>query len=186
VAILLPDALRAALATEIERLEPPARGVGWVVAENLHLTLKFLGGVEPEHLERVVAALQATAAAATPFELALRGLGAFPSPTRPRVIWAGAHRGGEAVAALAARVDDALGPLDFPREERPFSAHVTLGRLREPRRDPALAEALAAGAEKDFGRFRVEQMTLMRSDLSPRGARYTALAAWPLGRSAPG
>jgi len=185
VAILLPDTLRVALATEIERLGPRGRGVGWVVPENLHLTLKFLGGVEPPRLEGVAAALQATAAATTPFELGLLGLGAFPSPTRPRVIWAGAHTGGGAVATLAARVDDALGPLDFPREDRPFSAHVTLGRVREPRRDPALTVALAAGAEKDFGRFRVEQMALMRSDLSPRGARYTLLASWPLGRSAP-
>jgi 2'-5' RNA ligase len=182
VAILLPDALRAALAAEIERLGSRARGVGWVAPENLHLTLKFLGGIEPPRVERVAAALQATAAAAAPFELALRGVGAFPSPARPRVIWAGVHAGADTVAALAARVDDALGPLDFPRDERPFSAHVTLGRRREPRRDPALAEALAAGAERDFGRFRVEQVTLMRSDLSPNGARYTALAAWPLGR----
>ncbi|HSF05021.1 MAG TPA: RNA 2',3'-cyclic phosphodiesterase [Methylomirabilota bacterium] len=182
MAILLPDALRAALAVEIERLGSRARGVGWIVPENLHLTIKFLGGVEPLRVERVAAALQAAAAAAEAFELALRGVGAFPSPARPRVIWAGVHAGGGAMAALAARVDDALGPLDFPRDERPFSAHVTLGRVREPRRDPALTEALAAGAERDFGRFRVEQLTLMRSDLSPRGARYTALAAWPLGR----
>ncbi len=186
MAILLPDRLRSSLAMEIERLGPQARGVGWVVPENLHLTLKFLGSVEPLRMEQIEGALQATAAAAAPFTLAVRGLGAFPSPARPRVIWAGVQTAGTAVAALASRLDDALGPLAFPREERPFSAHVTLGRVREPRRDPALAEALAAGSEKDFGYFRVERMTLMRSDLSPRGARYTALAAWPLGRSAGG
>ncbi|HET9489215.1 MAG TPA: RNA 2',3'-cyclic phosphodiesterase [Methylomirabilota bacterium] len=181
MAILLPDSLRAALAAEIERLAPRARDVAWVGSENLHLTLKFLGGVEPERLERVAAALGAAAATVAPFEVALRGLGAFPSQRRPRVVWAGAHTGGAAVTALAARVEDALGPLDFPREARAFSAHVTLGRVREPRRAAALGEALAADAEKDFGRFRVEQVTLMRSDLSPRGARHTALASWPLG-----
>ncbi|MGH7311484.1 MAG: RNA 2',3'-cyclic phosphodiesterase [Candidatus Rokuibacteriota bacterium] len=186
MAILLPDDVRASLATGIERLGPRARGVAWVVPENLHLTLKFLGSVEPLRLEQVADALQATAAAAAPFALAVRGLGAFPSPARPRVIWAGIHTGGATMAALASRVDDALGPLDVPREERPFSAHVTLGRVREPRRDPALAEALAGGAEKDFGHFRVERMTLMRSDLSPRGARYATLAAWSLGRSGRG
>lgn len=180
MAILLPDAVRAALAAEIDRLATRARDVAWVAPENLHLTLKFLGGVEPDRLEQVAAALGAAAAAAGPFELALRGLGAFPSPDRPRVVWAGVHAGGPAVAALAARVEDALGPLDFPREARAFSAHVTLGRIREPRRRAALGAALAAGAEKDFGRFRVGQMALMRSDLSPRGTRYTALASWPL------
>ncbi len=185
MAILLPDSQRAALATEIERLGARARGVGWVAPENLHLTLKFLGGVEPARLERVAEVLAPAAAVAAPFELALRGLGAFPSSARPRVVWAGVQTGGDAVAALAARVEAALSPLDFPREDRPFSAHVTLGRVREPRGDPALTAALVAGAATDFGRFQVERMALMRSDLSPRGARYTALAAWALGRSGP-
>jgi RNA 2',3'-cyclic 3'-phosphodiesterase len=185
VAVLLPADVRAALATEIERLRAQARGVGWVAPENLHLTLKFLGGVEPDRLERVSTALQTTAVAASPFELTLRGLGAFPSPTRPRVIWAGVHAGGDALGALAARVDAALSRLEFPREDRPFSAHVTLGRVREPSRDPALTVALAAGAARDFGRVPVAQVALMRSDLSPRGARYTALATWALGPSGP-
>jgi 2'-5' RNA ligase len=183
VAILLPEALRASLAAEIERLAPRGREVAWVVPDNLHLTLKFLGGVEPERLAGVTAALEGAAARVAPFELALRGLGAFPSPDRPRVVWAGAHTGAAAVAALAARIDDALGSLDFPREVRAFSAHVTLGRVRESRRAAGLGAALAAGAGRDFGRFRVEQIALMRSDLSPRGSRYTALACWPLGGS---
>jgi RNA 2',3'-cyclic 3'-phosphodiesterase len=185
VAVLVPADVRAALATEIERLSAQARGVAWVAPENLHLTLKFLGGVEPARLERVSAALQTAAMDASPFEMALRGLGAFPSPTRPRVIWAGVHGGNDALATLAARVDAALSGLDFPREDRAFSAHVTLGRVREPTRDPALTAALAAGATRDFGRFPVAQMALMRSDLSPRGARYTALATWALARSGP-
>lgn len=121
------------------------------------------------------------AVAAAPFELGLRGLGAFPSPLRPRVIWAGARVGSEAAAALAARIDQTLAPLDFLREARPFSAHVTLGRARQPRRDPALTAALVAGAERDFGRFRVERLALMRSDLSSQGSRYTVLASWALG-----
>jgi 2'-5' RNA ligase len=181
----VPADVRAALATEIERLSAQAHGVGWVAPENLHLTLKFLGGVEPARLERVSAALQTAARDASPFEMALRGLGAFPSPTRPRVIWAGVHGGNDALATLAARVDAALSGLDFPREDRPFSAHVTLGRVREPTRDPALTAALAAGVTRDFGRFPVARMALMRSDLSPRGARYTALATWALGQSGP-
>jgi 2'-5' RNA ligase len=152
-----------------------------VAAENLHVTLKFLGSVEAARLERVADVLSGLAAEAAPFELALRGLGAFPSPARPRVIWAGVASGGAALAGLAARVEEALAALDFTREARPFAAHVTLGRVREPRRDPAFAAALAVGAGRDFGAFSVERLTLMRSDLSPRGARYTPLGAWPLG-----
>lgn len=180
MAVLLPDAVRANLATEIERLRRSVRDVSWVAAENLHLTLKFLGEVEPGRLDGVATALAGVVTAAPAFPLALRGLGAFPSPTRPRVIWAGVTDAVE-VVQLAARVEEALAQLGLPREGRPFSAHVTLGRVREPRRDPVLAAGLAEGAGREFGAFRVDQVALMRSDLSPRGARYTALGSWVLG-----
>jgi 2'-5' RNA ligase len=96
------------------------------------------------------------------------------------VIWAGV-RGGPEVVELATRVEEALEKLGFPREGRPFSAHVTLGRIREPQRDPVLAAALSEEIEREFGAVRVDQIALMRSDLSPRGARYTALGSWLLG-----
>ena len=154
--------------------------MSWVAPQNLHLTLKFLGGVEPDRLEAVAAALAAVAAAGPAFDLALQGVGAFPAPTRPRVIWAGVAGSAE-VAGLASRVDESMAPLGFVPEGRPFSAHVTLGRVRDPRRDPALAAALTLGAGREFGGFRVDEIALVRSDLSPRGARYTPLGSWPLG-----
>ena len=90
------------------------------------------------------------------------------------MLWAGAAAGGTEAATLAAGVDDALAALGFPRETRPFAAHVTLGRVRAPRANPRLAAALDAPAP--FGRQRVARLSLMRSELSPRGARYTELA----------
>jgi 2'-5' RNA ligase len=171
--------VRARLAAEVERLRPVARDVAWVGPDSFHLTLKVLGGVEPDRLDAVGGALGRAVAGHRAFELAVRGLGAFPSPTRPRVLWAGLAEGAEAMAALAARVDEALVTLGFARETRAFSAHVTLGRVRTPRAaDPGLAEALAAGDV--FGRQHVDRVSLMRSDLSPRGARYTELTAAPL------
>lgn len=177
---MFPEALRAALAVEIERLSGKARGVSWVATPNLHLTIRFLGEVEPDRLEAVATTLAEVATAGPAFHLALQGLGAFPSPTRPRVVWAGVTGGAE-VVELATRVEEALAKLGFAREGRPFSAHVTLGRAREPQRDPVLAAALAMGAQREFGSFRVDEITLMRSDLSPRGARYTPLGSWRLG-----
>lgn len=109
----------------------------------------------------------------------VRGLGAFPTPRRARVLWA-ATADAPAFVALAAAVDRALVALGFPAEARRFTPHVTLGRVREPRPDPALASALTAAATRPFGTLRVARVSLMRSDLSPRGARYTELAAWPL------
>jgi len=153
--------------------------VAWVGRDNVHLTLKFLGGVEAARLDAVTAALSIAVAPRGAFHLALSGLGAFPSPARPRVLWAGVGEGAGAAADLASRVDAALAPLGFASEARPFSVHVTLGRVRTSRPDRRLREALAASGGA-FGGQRVTHVSLMRSQLSPRGARYTELAALPL------
>jgi 2'-5' RNA ligase len=180
VAIVPPSDVRAALAAEIERLRAVAHGVAWVAADNLHVTLKFLGHLEPALLERAGNALAGVASQHAAFELVVRGLGAFPAPGRARVIWAGLSAGAPALETLAARVEEALADGGFAREARPFSAHLTLARVREPRRDERLAAALEAGTAREFGRFRVEHLVLMRSDLSPQGARYTPLGRWAL------
>jgi RNA 2',3'-cyclic 3'-phosphodiesterase len=148
--------------------------VAWTAETNLHVTLKFLGNVDEARLADVAAALGA-AATVPAFAVDVRGLGAFPSATRPRVLWAAAP-GSPAFARLAETVDRALAALGFAPEERGFTPHVTLGRVRQPRRDVALTEALEAAATRPFGTLRVEGVALMRSELSPRGARYTELA----------
>lgn len=179
--MLLPDAVRAELGTEIGRLRAVARDVAWVAESNLHVTLKFLGVVDEARVGAITEALGAAVSAASAFDVAIRGLGAFPTSSRPRVIWAGLP-GAPALAALAGEVDRALAELGFPRESRPFAAHVTLGRVREPRRNPALAEALLRPV--DVGRMTVTRVSLMRSDLHPRGARYTELAGLRLAGAA--
>ena len=166
------------MAQEVDVLRRHASGVAWVATENLHITVKFLGGVEEARLVDVAAALKG-AATVPMFEVEIRGLGAFPAASRPRVLWAGAP-GSPAFTRLAEGIDQALMALGFPPEGRGFTPHVTLGRVREPRRDVALTEALEAAAARSFGALRVERLSLMRSDLSPRGARYTELAAVPL------
>jgi len=177
VAIRLDEAVRAALGAAIEGLRRVARDVAWVAPENLHLTLRFLGRVREALTPQLVVALTRATAGLTAFEANVAGLGAYPSPARARVIWAGVGRGTDALVELAGRVDAALAGLGFEREPRAFSPHVTLGRVRVPRRDPSLADALLAGEGREFGRLSVERVTLMRSDLSSRGARYTELAA---------
>jgi 2'-5' RNA ligase len=175
VAVLLPDAIRRRLAEEIEVLRRHASGVAWTAEPNLHVTLKFLGHVDEARLPDVAAALGAAATVAT-FDVEVCGLGAFPGATRPRVLWAGAP-GSPAFGRLAEAVDGALVALGFAPEERGFTPHVTLGRVRQPRRDVALTAALEAAAARPFGTLRVDRVVLMRSDLSPRGVRYTELAA---------
>jgi RNA 2',3'-cyclic 3'-phosphodiesterase len=100
VALLLNEAARVAVAAEIERLRPLSRAVAWVPADNLHLTLRFLGHQTADRLREVARALAETAAAAAPFSLALEGVGAFPGPDRPRILWIGVSEGATAVRAL--------------------------------------------------------------------------------------
>jgi 2'-5' RNA ligase len=171
---------------EVDHLRATERASGtlpevvWVSPANFHLTVKFLGAVDTDRLPDVERALGDAVAGVPPFDLTLRGLGAFPSAARPRVIWAGTAHGAAELAALAARVERTLSPLGFPTEERVFSAHVTLGRVRTPRRNPKLAEALAASASVELLSVPVTRLSLMRSDLSPRGARYSELAGHAL------
>ena len=176
MAILLEDALRAELAAAIERLRPVTRDVAWVNPGNIHLTVKFLGNVAQDRSDALVAALTSAVGDVAAFDATIHGVGAFPSLTRPRVIWAGATDGADAMVEVARRVDEALAPIGFPREERPFSPHATLGRVRRPGSNPALTDALRAQEARDFGRMHVASLRLMRSELSPRGARYTELA----------
>ncbi len=157
-----------------------ARHVAWVAPGNLHLTLKFLGNVEEARIDEIVASLRGAVVEVATFDATVSGLGAFPTPARPRVVWAGVSVGANAMVQLARRVDGALAALGVPPEARPFSPHVTLGRVRVPRPAPALAAALAGGEGCEFGTVRVERLVLMQSHLSPRGSQYTALAEVPL------
>src|SRR5439155_10607209 len=133
LAVLLPDAVRAridAAAAEVRRQAPR---VSWVRAENLHVTIRFLGSVDEATLGRAREALEAATAPAAPFTLALGGFGGFPSPRAPRVIWVGVTRGSEALAELHAGLERALAARGIPPESRGFHPHVTLGRARDPR-----------------------------------------------------
>jgi 2'-5' RNA ligase len=168
------------VAAEELRRQAAGLSVSWVAPENLHVTLKFLGGIDEARVPPVIDALDAAVRRHARFAIEVGGLGAFPSASRARVLWAGIVGGDGALGALAATVDAALAVVGFPREERAFSPHITLGRVREPRPAPELAEALTAGGARRFGQVEVDQVTLMRSDLSPNGARYTPLAGLPL------
>jgi 2'-5' RNA ligase len=173
------DDLQTRLRAELEPL--PLR---WVAAANLHLTLKFLGEAAPTTLKQVEGPLAAAAAQIAPFALGLGGLGAFPSRQRARVVWIGVA-GPPELAALARSLDEATARLGFPREERPFSPHLTLARVgRDLSREGAaqLAQILTgpvALAAAELGTSPAAAVTLFQSDLGPAGPRYTPLFSAP-------
>jgi 2'-5' RNA ligase len=152
--------------------------VAW---ENFHVTLKFLGDTEAGRLSRISDALAESLAGVEPFDLEIVGAGAFPSAGRPRTVWVGVTSGKEQLVDVAERVEDSLENQGFSREDRPFSAHVTIGRLRDDRGARRLSPALRDTAVGHLGTVRVGSVALMRSDLRPQGPVYSVLAEIPLG-----
>ena len=182
---LSADVLRR-IGTLLERIQadvPPGL-VRWVRPEGIHLTLKFLGDVQADRLEGLAVALQSACAPHAPFSLSIGGMGVFPNPQRPRVIWIGVDEPTGALVRLQRDVERAIAPLGFPTERRPFSPHLTLGRVKGAKIPAPTLEALgqyATHARVHVGEMAVDAVHLMRSDLSPAGARYTELATAPLG-----
>jgi 2'-5' RNA ligase len=180
VALCLDEPTRAAVTAQIEQLRPLSRAVAWVPPQNLHLTLQFLGEQTDARLADAVDALEEAAAARAPFAIALHGLGAFPGMASPRILWVGAAEGALEVRALQSRVETLLQRQGFAGDGRPWHPHLTIGRVFDPRRwrrdsGPALEQAIARAAVLGFGTLPVGRIALMRSDLSPSGARYSVL-----------
>jgi 2'-5' RNA ligase len=177
VAVFPPPPVARAIAAALERVRAPGDGVSWVREGNVHYTLRFLGDLGPG---RVAAARRASSAAVrgmAPFELALGATGAFPNERRPRVLWLGATRGGEALTLLARSVAVALEREGFPGEDKPFVPHLTLGRVREAGgRGAGEVGARLAAEAFPHAPFRVEELVLVASTLSPGGSRYVRLA----------
>ena len=192
IAIELSDDVLSQVArmqTRVRQDLPPGL-VRWVAPEGIHLTLKFLGDVDPDRLPEIEQALGSACAAYAPFSLRIGALGCFPNLQRPRVIWigvddAGAKRDadkGGALTALQRDIERAISPLGFPTEQRGFHPHLTLGRVKNGRK-PAELEALGAyttRAKVRGGQMQVDSVHLMQSELLPAGAVYSALAVIPL------
>lgn len=171
IAVDLSAEVRAAVADVQARVRAaaPRADVRWLDPHAFHLTLKFLGAVPGERVVAVSAALE-SAVSEPPLELEARGLGAFPTIRRPRVLWAGIVVGVPRLVTLAAAVERALVPLGFPPEARPFQAHLTLGRVRSPRDAGALAKAIEAEGAVALGAWTASEVVLYQSHLKPTGA----------------
>lgn len=145
-----------------------------------HLTLKFLGEVPEDRVGEVGRALERGLHGATAFPVTLRGLGVFPSRSRPRVLWVGIAQGAPELTELARRVEVAMQGLGFPPEERPFSAHVTVRRYRPGASTSSVPALLDRHAETVFATGRVDAVELKASQLLTDGARHTTLLHVPL------
>lgn len=146
--------------------------VKWVETANIHITLKFLGNVDASRLQSVQAALEEALASHRPFYLRYKGCGVFPNRRRPRVVWIGTEGDLENLRALQFDIDTALEPLSFSREKRHYSPHVTVGRMRSDKNASRLVERLDTIQGEDYGLTKVDTVSLMESQLSPKGPTY--------------
>lgn len=174
IAVDIPDSTRVNIGKLQDKLRQHRADVKWVRPEGIHITLKFLGNVEEGRIEEVVHAVREAVNSLDPFVVALGGTGTFPNARRPRVLWVGVEKGSENLVELATRIEAKLSDLGFPKEKRKFSAHLTIGRVRSPSRIEATVRAMHSIGFEGEG-FEVGEVVVMKSDLRPTGAIYTAL-----------
>lgn len=185
IAIELPDAVRLALRRMQTRLEQADREaiIRWTNADGIHLTLKFLGETPAGQEAAIRRALHEAAQGHASFALELAGMGCFPNTRRPRVVWAGVSGALDALSALHDAVERTVAPLGYPTDIRPFSPHLTLGRVRQgasPTGLAALGSSIDRVGEYEPVGWQVTGLSLMRSDLRPSGAVYRQVAHIPL------
>ena len=179
IAVQLPEETRRRLAEIEKQLAASGADVKWVAEDSFHITLKFLGYVEPDRLDAVSQAVESSIKDIASFDAALSGVGTFPQSSRPRVVWVGITTGGEELKKLAERVEIALEDAGFAREAREFSPHVTVGRVRRGGSAgnlDGLCEIIERLREEHVGSFRVEGVAAMRSDLRATGPVYSRIA----------
>ena len=175
IAIEMPVKVKDLIASHVERLKGLVpRGVKWVDPQTCHLTLAFLGNVPNDRLPTLFRIVDAVAADSPPLRLRTGLLGAFPSPNRPRVLWLGLEGDTQLLALTQRRLQDALEADGFPREQRAFKPHITLGRARGNGFIP-LPEAILNDQAKDALAFEVRDIVLMSSILTPSGPIHTPL-----------
>jgi 2'-5' RNA ligase len=173
----VPYEMRRNLELLLEHLKPAAR-INWSPMTNLHITTKFIGEWPEGRLDELKAVLQRVAAPGE-IRIGIRGIGWFPNPHHPRVLYAGISAP-ESLAALARDTEAACGELGAPAEDREFRPHLTLARIKAPADLTRLRETIASLPSADFGAFSTSQFHLYESRLNPGGSVYTKLASYPL------
>jgi 2'-5' RNA ligase len=182
VALEIPAAVRENLSAFLKEMHDLSekrteKRVRWVRPENLHLTLKFIGEVADAKRDGIRAALS-TIHAEAPIDLRFRGLGFFPNEKRPTVLWTGLDAS-TSLQPLVEDVDCALATQGIAREKRSFVPHLTLARFASPVLPEGLIARIQKNSEREFGSFQGYKFHLIESKLTPTGAEYTSIAAFP-------
>jgi 2'-5' RNA ligase len=175
IAVDLDDSLRGKVVDIQSRLEKSTDYVLKLVEpENLHITLKFLGDVDESRMERVFHTVKEALSGASPFKIVLRGVGAFPSVTRPEVIWIGLGEGIESLIKIMTTLETYLARIGFPREKREPVPHLTIARVKKPSKD-GISSLLRSLSDIEIGSMEVSDVKVKSSTLTPSGPIYKDL-----------
>ncbi len=182
IAIELPPELKENIFSRTDSLREVARSVKWVAADNLHITLKFLGNTPEEQLPEIEKAVRGAVSMHQAFDMVFTGAGAFPESSRkpPRVIWVGVEAP-ETLFKIQSSVDTAMAALGYEPESRSYSPHLTIGRVKQPPRGGLLRREIDALEKEPFGSVHVQEISMMKSTLHPAGARYDRIFSVSLG-----
>ncbi len=176
IAVDLGEEVRTRVTEELSRLRRVAPEARWVTASGFHATLVFLGYIDDSRVPAIEGIVRNVAGRHRSLTLTVEGIGAFGASSHPRVLWIGLGGETPALGEIKADLERELLPLGYQPEKRDFKPHLTLARARQPSGDKALARCLKECKTTAFGAARINRLILFRSDLSPKGARYTALA----------
>jgi 2'-5' RNA ligase len=175
LAITLPDEIKSALADASRKLQTSSADVKWVKSENFHITIKFLGDVKPDMLNTITECIRAVLCEVKSFNVRISGVGAFMKSGAPNIIWAGIQQDSGRLGTISGKIDDSLSTLGFEKENRSFSAHITLGRARSARGAEKLRDLLISMKDINIGFMKVNSISIMKSDLKPDGPVYSIL-----------
>ena len=182
IAVDIDEYTRKNLAEVRCKLDDPRCRINWVAPENLHVTLKFLGDVPDNELSKVCEVVGETVAQSGPVEFEVRGITAIPSLQKLRMLWAQVDEQAGLLDAIFTKIESALEPLGFPRENRPFSPHITLARIKHVPKNAAidikstLRKSLEQYSDTEFGFISAPNITVYTSELTPDGPIYTPIA----------
>ncbi len=180
ISLTLPDTISASIRHVQEQLAGHRLKVRWIRAENIHLTLKFLGEIDATRIDAIDAAVAEAAAEKAPFHLSAKGVGVFPNIKRARVIWIGVAGQVNALTELQHNMASRLDTIGFPRDRRRYSGHLTIGRSKGAIDAGSLMNAMAEIRSFESEPFIVNRVSIFRSELHSTGAVYTELRTVPL------
>lgn len=179
IAVKLPSEVKEKIEKTVDPFRKLGLDISWVKPKNLHLTLKFLGDVDEKRIQDVILALEHALKEREKLTMSLRDFGVFPDFKKPRVIWIGIEKGKEDLIRIQDEIQEELFKVGFSKEERGFSPHLTIARVKSPRGIEKLT-----GQIKDVNfeseEIRVEEVILMKSQLHPQGAIYTPIRTFTL------